>query len=394
MKRVLIVTYEFPPVGGGTGKAARNIGREIAATGREVVVLTSGFRGLPARERIDGMDVVRLPVPRRHLNYANALEVLAFAASGILFGRRRLGGFRPDATLAFMTIPCGPVAEWIRRRDGAPYATLLRGQDVPGYPEMKPLLHALAWPVTRAIWNRSARVAANSEGLAELARASAPRFDVAVVRNGVDAGLYLPREEPPAASSGGPRPLRAVYVGRLVRKKRIRELVRAVALARARLAEAGPDAPGIELNVVGFGPERGPLEALARELGVADAVRFAGRLDEPGVVAALRDADVFVNPSEGEGLPNAALEAMSCGLAVVLSDIGPHRELVAATESEPEAGLLRDGGSPEALAGALVELALDRAEAGRLGAAARRRVLDRFDWAAAARGCLALFGEA
>lgn len=389
--RVLLITYEYPPVGGGTGKAARNTALQLAAAGHEPIVLTSAFGDLPREEfeRLPesfsrdgdpgsprGVEVVRIPVLRRHLNRANALEVLSFAASA-LWRFRKIRSLQADVSTAWLTIPCGIVAEALRLSDRVPYVCLLRGQDVPGYPEMKPVLHALAWPVTRWIWSRAGRVVANSQGLADLARRSAPRLDVAVIRNGVDTEIYAPPARDPDAvvpfeSALGEhdrapdfsvRRRSVLYVGRLVRKKRVRELVRAFALVSKKevvrpsfparvvgglncgkidLREDEEAEPDLELRIAGHGPERPHLEALARELGVEDRVRFLGRLDEAEVVKALREADLFVNPSEGEGLPNAVLEAMATGLPVVLSDIPPHRELIAGTE----AGALAGAGSP------------------------------------------------
>jgi glycosyltransferase involved in cell wall biosynthesis len=354
-----------------------NTARWLARRGLEVAVLTSGFRGLAAEACVESVRVVRIPVWRRFVNYASAVEVLTFAASGLARGGNVARGFRPDLCLAYHTIPSALVAWRVERRTGAPFLTLLRGQDVPGYPETPMWMHRLAWPLTRFLWKRSRRVIANSEGLAALARRSAPWLDVRVVRNGVDLELYRPAA--PNARLPGDA-LRALYAGRLIRKKRLRELLEAWASVLPKLGERA------ELGLAGYGPDRPALEAIVAERGIGETVRFLGRLDEPQVVAALQRADVFVNPSEGEGLPNAVLEAMACGLPTVLSDIEPHRELI----GPEEAGLFCDG-SPASMARAIERLLSDEALRRRLGEAARRRVEREFGWEEATRRLVELF---
>src|SRR5690606_3578792 len=114
--------------------------------------------------------------------------------------------------------------------------------------------------------------------------------------------------------------VRLIAMGRLSPEKGFDLLIRAVALLRRQH-------PGCSLTILGDGPEREPLEGLAEELGVAEAVSFGGQVRDPA--AHLVRGDIFVLPSRFEGFPNALLEAMACGLAVVAADCpsGP-RQLV------------------------------------------------------------------
>ena len=122
-------------------------------------------------------------------------------------------------------------------------------------------------------------------------------------------------------------------------------------------------------------------------MNIASKVRFLGRLDEEQVIAALHEADVVVNVSEMEGLPNAVLEAMSCGLPTVLSDIGPHRELIGGNQ----AGLLCDGSDPHNIAEALRRLRDLPELRAELGRAARRIVEEKFTWDQVTRRLIAIF---
>src|SRR5262249_38099065 len=129
----------------------------------------------------------------------------------------------------------------------------------------------------------------------------------------------------------------------------------------------------LDLVLAGDGPDRSKLEAQARALGLGENARFLGvRHDIQSLYAAV---DVFALPSLEEGSPNALLEAMACGRAIVASRVGGVPEVV----EDGRSGLLVEPGSPAALAEALARLASDAPLRHRLGREAARRVRERFD---------------
>jgi phosphatidyl-myo-inositol dimannoside synthase len=162
----------------------------------------------------------------------------------------------------------------------------------------------------------------------------------------------LSREFPvattPRSQPVGSRP-RLVTVARLSAEKGVDDVLRAVAiLAR--------DGLPVDLAVVGDGPERSKLEALASELEVSGQVHFAGFLPHgPQIVSHLDQADVFVLASRSEGLPHSVVEAMARGLPVVGSAIGGIPMLLSGG-----GGIVVPVDDPKALAQALGELLRDR----------------------------------
>jgi glycosyltransferase involved in cell wall biosynthesis len=143
--------------------------------------------------------------------------------------------------------------------------------------------------------------------------ANGVRAPIEVLSGGIDAERY---GLGPAFEQ---REFDVILVGRLVPIKRIDVLLRALAL----LVERRPAAPAV---IVGDGPLRGQLEALANELGVAGRVRFAGQQND--VPAWLRRARVLALTSDSEGLALSAMEAMMSGLPAVVSDVGDMGDLV------------------------------------------------------------------
>ena len=218
------------------------------------------------------------------------------------------------------------------------------------------------------------RIAVSGEvAAATEASGSAPAGSLRVVENGVDMRRFDPDRAAPLALEpfGVPpgAPVVAV-VGRLAPQKDHETFLRAVAALVPRLAPAARDA---RFLVVGAGPRREALEALARELGLGpDRVAFAGVVrDMPGLLAAV---DVVAFSSAWEGLPVTLLEAMAMRRCVVSTAVGG----IPGAAADGRDALLVAPGDPEALARALGRALGDPALRARLGAAARRAVAARF----------------
>ncbi len=191
-----------------------------------------------------------------------------------------------------------------------------------------------------------------------------PPVRIHVCYNGVDTATFHPEPR------NGPQ-LRVGIVCALRPEKDLGTLLRAFAQVRRERADA-------VLEIVGDGPERPRIEALARELELGAAFRLEPATDR--VAERLRGIDVFVLPSRSEALSNSLMEAMACGCAVAASRAGGNSELVV----EGESGLLFEPGNPAELAALLRILLDDRDARLRIGQAATRRMEQDFSLQAAA----------
>ena len=206
-------------------------------------------------------------------------------------------------------------------------------------------------PVTRLSLLHSDALAVPSEYLRQAAHVelSLPTaLPIEVIPNFVDADYFRPAPRRPEVlrerlglPAGAPPPL-LVHVSNFRPLKRVDDAVRILAAVRREI-------PAV-LALVGDGPERPRAEALARELGLADVVRFLGaQLDFRDV---LQQADAFLLPSETEGFGLAALEALACGVPVVGSRVGGLPEVVA----DGQTGFLCPPGDVPAMAAAVLRL--------------------------------------
>lgn len=144
--------------------------------------------------------------------------------------------------------------------------------------------------------------------------------------------------------------------------------IRALAIVRRHV-------PHARLTIAGTGPELTSLRALVAELDLGDAVEFAGRLDRDAVAALYRKADVALNPSTVDNMPNSVLEALASGVPVVSTDVGGVPHIV----QDGTTALLVPPRSPESMARAVLRLLENPAEAERLVAAGLDSV-SRYTW--------------
>ncbi|MGH3072975.1 MAG: glycosyltransferase [Gaiellaceae bacterium] len=216
----------------------------------------------------------------------------------------------------------------------------------------------------------AAHVSVGDESARRVERALGLAADsVRTIFNGV------PEYDEPPAERPVPGPLIG-SIGRLSREKGVDVLLRAL-----------PDLPGVTALIVGEGPERQALEALASELGVAERTIFTGRVPESRPY--FPTLDVYVLPSRFEGLPLTVVEAMLASRPVVATNVGSVSEAIA----DGETGLLVPPNDPAALARAVRSVLDDAARAAAMGEAARARAEATFTARAMARRYEQLYDE-
>jgi glycosyltransferase involved in cell wall biosynthesis len=213
----------------------------------------------------------------------------------------------------------------------------------------------------RAAYGFAHTIVANARAAAERLRLErVPAERISIVHNGLDLAQFAPRRLSP--------PLRRVVTVANLRPEKGHDVLIAAA---ARVLRSFPDAT---FDFVGGGTEHAALQRLARDAGIARAVRFHGHVED--VAPHLASADIFVLPSRTEAFPNALLEALAAGLPSIASAVGGILEII----QDGRTGLLVPAGDSGALASRLELLMADGATGIEIGAAGRRDVASRFSF--------------
>jgi glycosyltransferase involved in cell wall biosynthesis len=311
--RILTLIYEFPPIGGGGGRAAYDICKGLVACGHKVTVLTAHIQGLPFEEYKDGVRLVRISSLRRETFGASFTTMLAYVLAGLWAGLRLIRIDRPDIIHSHFAVPSGALAWMLSVITGIPYILTAHLGDVPGgVPEKTGKWFRWIEPFTHPIWKRAKKVIAVSEHTRQLALEHYP-VNVQVVHNGADVKHLAPTKIKVNT------PPRLVFAGRFVPQKNPLAIIQAL----SQLKDLD-----WHCSMLGDGPL---FEDVKREIEKMD---MSERFDLPGwvtpdfVLKCFSKSDILFMPSLSEGLPVVGVQALATGLAIVASEIGGFLDLV------------------------------------------------------------------
>ncbi len=260
----------------------------------------------------------------------------------------------------------------------------------------RPVLSAILNQLVRGRLSADAILVANERTVTRLPRAVRRRPTYVVSDVGVDLAELPPPGQVGSEQVGSeqvgsepaPGGVQICFAGRLVDWKGVDLLLDAFAGAVTEAQEG----TGLTLRILGDGPCRDALEAQADRLGLSSHVEFAGWLDRAAVLTRMQDSDIFVLPSLEEAGGAVVLEAMACGLPVVVPDWGGPSYLVDDTCGIRVAPVDRARYVAGLQAG-IVRLAGDRPLRERMGNAGRARVEQHFDWQRIAADVLAVYEQ-
>lgn len=359
--RVCMVVCNFSPAVGGAERQAEALARRLLAEGGETFVLTQRADGLPREETVGGLRVLReLGGPGRR-----GLEGIGYllGAARLLLRQRR----RYDVIHCHGMYLHTAAAVLVARAAGKRVVVKIACGG--GYGDLAAMRRHKGGRALIAICRGADRfVAVSSEIAGELRAAGVRAARIAAMPPLADTERFRPAGTAEKAALRGalgltvPGPL-VTFVGRLAPQKGLGTLLDAWGHA-AHGSRAS-------LLLVGDGPARSELERLARRGDAASRVRFLG--ERRDVADILRASDAFAFHSLSEGMPNALVEAMACGLPCVSSATGGARDLVCHGAN----GLLVEPSNAAALAEALETILLDAGLRRRLGEAARATAAER-----------------
>lgn len=367
---------EFPPLGGGTGVVNFHLLEEMSRRPDVVVDLVTSSRSRMRYETerfADRITIYKVPVDNQNIHHATNRELLRYSWRGLWQARRLLSQHRYDVSVAFAGVPAGAISLVLRLTHGLPYVLSLQGPDVPWFEARYNYLYPVLTPLITRIWRKAGAVTAISAEQVALAHRTMPDLPLVTIPNGVDTNSFGPAARAPG------RPFTMICVARLIERKGQHHLLQAFARLRAVSSEP------MALIFVGTGDAESQLRELAEHLKVTEAVTFRGFVPREHMPRVYQEADIFVLPSQHEGMSIALLEAMASGLPVIVTDTGGTAELV----TQGANGEIVPWADVPTLTTALQRLLKDGEHRTRMGEESRHRALA-FGWPALAARYLEL----
>jgi glycosyltransferase involved in cell wall biosynthesis len=311
--RILTVIYEFPPIGGGGGRAAYDICCELAARGHDVTVLTAHMDGLPLDESQDGFRVVRIRSRRKEAFVASFDAMLFYILAGLWVGMRLIWRSHPDVIHTHFAVPSGALAWMLSILTNTPYILTAHLGDVPGGVPLK-TAQWFRWlkPFTNPIWKRARQVVAVSEFTRQLALTHYP-VNIRVIPNGADFN-HLSTADVEVNKSP-----RIVFAGRFVSQKNPLTIVRVLSTLKDL---------DWTCSMLGDGPMFEEVKAEIEKHGMQERFHLTGWVTPADVLQEFSRSDILLMPSLSEGLPVVGVDALVKGLAIVASRIGGFLDLV------------------------------------------------------------------
>ncbi len=374
--KILMLDNEFPPLGGGMGTANQALLAQFSRhPGLQIDLITSALGGKVEFEQFsERIRIFKVPVWNKNIHHSTNRELALYTFQAFFKALSLHRSNHYDFSFAWSAVPAGAVSLALSDMLALPYYVWVSGPDIPGFEKRYDRLYPIITPLLRRIWKKARRVIAKCREEVEMIRAVDATFPVEIIENGVDLEHFTPTSTPTPDG-----PLRVVCSARLIERKGQRHLIQAV----HRLVQEGLD---VRLELVGDGDAMQEYRQLASSLGLNGRVEFSGYVARECIQEHLQRAHVFALPSYNEGMALAALEAMGCGLPVVLTRTGGTGALV----QEGVNGFSHAWGDVEALAGCLSRFAQDGSLVASMGAASRQRALA-YGWEALAERYLELF---
>jgi glycosyltransferase involved in cell wall biosynthesis len=346
--RILVVNYEYPPIGGGGGVAARDFAEAWVASGHEVTVVTSRYKGLAARENVNGVSIVRVPVLMRgKVQTASHVSMISYVPSCIFKCLLSKEFHDYNVVNTHFAVPSGPAGQAVASYLKIPNILTIQGGDIfdPSKslsPHKTPFLSG----VVAAMLNRADRVvAASSDTHSNALKYYKVSRNIDIIPLGIKKPLMkgIPGDYPAINDDE----LVLCTIGRLVKRKNLGELFEILTILKERIK--------VKLIVIGDGLEKPNLLAMANKLGLQDNVIFSGAVNDETKYQLLERADMYVSTASHEGFGIVFLEAMECGLPVVCYNRGGQNDFLI----NGKTGYLIPLGDKLAFADKIEELALN-----------------------------------
>ncbi len=311
--RILMLNYEFPPLGGGASPVSYEVAKGYVQSGHKVDVVTMGFKGLPAFEEIEGISVYRVPCWRSKKEICHPWEQYSYIRSAKIFLKQHLKTHTYNINHTHFIIPTGVISLWLKKKYNLPYIITSHGSDVLGYNKRFRYIYPIVARQWKEIIKEAKVITTPSQFLQNKIKGLTSEGNFKVIPNGIDTAKFKPMK----------KEKRILVVARLFPNKGVQDVLDA--LKGLPLKEKG-----WHVDLVGEGPYRSVLEQKCKENKLEEVVVFHGWVDNSSqeMKEFYGKASIFISASYFENLSIVLLEALASGCQVLATDVGGNPEVI------------------------------------------------------------------
>jgi len=318
--KLLILNYEYPPLGGGAGRCAKYQAEGLAAMGHDITVITTWFEGEKEIEESSNLKLIRLKSRRKKAYRSNPVEMGSWAIMTFQYISRNRLYINTDLILAHFSLPGGMVALPLKLFYKTPYYIISHGQDIPWFsPRELFLYHLIFYLPIKWICSKASKITVLSQQrLNDLNKVTGRKHRAKnhIIPNGCDTDFFTPLEEEKSLDT-----FKILFTGRLtVQKDPFTMLKAARNLSNSEIP--------FSLEIIGDGPLREKMENYIRTHHLEEKVTFCGWMSRSALREKYRNAHLLSITSRDEGMSLAMMEALSSGLYVFTTRVSGSESLI------------------------------------------------------------------
>jgi len=335
--KILVLNYEYPPLGGGAGVITQNIAERMAELGHQVTVITTWFHGEEETEKRGNLTIIRLKSKRQHTHKSSVSEMLSWIKYSNSFLNNYCRKETFDMCFANFAIPGGIVAINLKRKFGLKYTIISHGHDIPWrFPKQMRFFHmATYFRIKKICIESEANFMQTAEMMQNINKFLGKNYAYknVLIPNGMDINLFKPDY------SKRNNKFKIVYTGRLVEQKDPLTFLNAIKLYARKNRD-------LEVCILGDGVLLGKMKEFVNADKLNDIIKFYGWVSKPEMVKQYQSAHVSVVTSVFEGMSISVLESLACGCFLISTPIDGINEVITSGEN----GVIVDFHSAEDIA--------------------------------------------